>query len=125
MNKYEKLIEYIINENEQKARELFHEIVVEKSRDIYESLMDEEQVEENFGSSDPAGEMIDNISDQTEEVGIGEDDEEGEEFSLGDEPAGDDEIGGELGDDEGGEHGDLKAELEETLIKLSIINLDN
>ena len=35
MNKYEKLIEYIINDQESKARELFHEIVVEKSRDIY------------------------------------------------------------------------------------------
>ena len=46
MNKYEQLIEYIINEQEDKARELFHTIVVEKSRDIYESLMDEDQVEE-------------------------------------------------------------------------------
>lgn len=49
MNKYEKLIEYIINDNEQKARELFHEIVVEKSRDIYESLMDEDEMQENMG----------------------------------------------------------------------------
>ena len=43
-NKYEALIEHIINDNEQAARELFHQIVVEKSRDIYESLMDEEQL---------------------------------------------------------------------------------
>ena len=42
MNKYEQLIEHIINENEEAAKELFHQIVVEKSRDIYESLMDEE-----------------------------------------------------------------------------------
>jgi hypothetical protein len=42
MNKYEQLIEYIINDNEAKARELFHEIVVETSRHIYENLVAEE-----------------------------------------------------------------------------------
>ena len=43
--KYEQLIELIINEQEEKARELFHDIVVEKSREIYESIMDEEMME--------------------------------------------------------------------------------
>ena len=42
MNKYEQLIEHIINDETDKARELFHTIVVEKSRDIYESLIDEQ-----------------------------------------------------------------------------------
>lgn len=96
MNKYEKLIEYIINDNEQKARELFHEIVVEKSRDIYESLMDEEQVEENFGG-DQAEELVDEVT-ADETGGLAE--EGDEEFSLGDEPS-DDGIGGDLGDDAG------------------------
>ena len=40
MNKYEKLIEYIISDQEDLAREIFHEIVVEKSRHIYESLIE-------------------------------------------------------------------------------------
>ena len=39
MNQYEKLIEYIISEQEDKARELFHQIVVEKSREIYENII--------------------------------------------------------------------------------------
>ena len=39
MNKFEQLIEYVINDEEDKARELFHDIVVEKSREIYEELM--------------------------------------------------------------------------------------
>jgi hypothetical protein len=43
MNKFEQLIEYVINDEEQKARDLFHEIVVEKSRGIYEELMAEEE----------------------------------------------------------------------------------
>jgi len=46
MNKFEQLIEFVINDEEQKARDLFHEIVVEKSRAIYEELMAEEEVEE-------------------------------------------------------------------------------
>ena len=49
MNKFEQLIEYVINDDEQKARELFHDIVVAKSREIYESLMSEEAEEEQIG----------------------------------------------------------------------------
>ena len=30
MNKFEQLVEYVINDETEKARELFHEIVVEK-----------------------------------------------------------------------------------------------
>jgi hypothetical protein len=46
MNRFEQLIEYVINDEEQKARELFHDIVVEKSREIYEDIMAEEELEE-------------------------------------------------------------------------------
>ena len=44
-SKFEQLIEYVINDDEAKAKELFHDIVVEKSREIYENLMTEEEVE--------------------------------------------------------------------------------
>ena len=37
-NKFEQLLELLINEENDKAESLFHEIVVEKSRDIYEGL---------------------------------------------------------------------------------------
>jgi len=40
--KFEKLIDLIINENEEQARALFHDIVVEKSREIYENMMDDD-----------------------------------------------------------------------------------
>ena len=46
MNRFEQLIEYAINDEEQKAQELFHEIVVEKSRQIYENIMAEEADED-------------------------------------------------------------------------------
>lgn len=42
-NKFEQLIEYVVNDEEEKAKELFHEIVIEKSRSIYENLMAEDE----------------------------------------------------------------------------------
>ena len=44
--KFEKLIDLIINENEEQARALFHDIVVEKSREIYENIIAEEMEED-------------------------------------------------------------------------------
>ena len=46
-NKFEKLLDYLVNEEMDKANELFHEIVVEKSRTIYENLISEEAREED------------------------------------------------------------------------------
>lgn len=100
MNKYEQLIEYIINDNEKAARELFHQIVVAKSRDIYESLMDEE-----MGGNQAQGFVSDIQSGvENDQQGVAEEDEEGEEFSLGgddDSIDGDDEAGDDFGDDFG------------------------
>jgi hypothetical protein len=78
MNKYEALIEHIINDDEDKARALFHEIVVEKSREIYESLMDEEYTEEDVGGDQVQG-LVDEITvDETDGIGEGDDQEDGE-----------------------------------------------
>ena len=105
MNKYEKLIEYIINDEDSKARALFHEIVVEKSRDIYESIMEEEQYNENFGGA-PQEEMMDSI--MADESGLPEDEEM--DMDSDDEMLGGDDMGGDdmgMGDDMGGE-GDIE-----------------
>lgn len=48
-SKFEQLIEYVINDEEAKAKELFHDIVVEKSREIYENLMNEEDHDNEDG----------------------------------------------------------------------------
>lgn len=95
MNKYEQLIEYIINEQEDKARELFHSIVVEKSREIYESLIDETDLAEVGG--DNVESMVDEIT--ADEEGL---QEEGED-DMGDM----DDM-----DDEGSDEGDMDAEVE-------------
>jgi len=56
MNKFEKLVEYIINEDEEKAQELFHQIVVEKSREIYNDLVSEADETDDFVSDIEADE---------------------------------------------------------------------
>jgi len=69
--KFETLIDLIINENEEQARALFHDIVVEKSREIYEDIMNDEMDE---GMGGQVGQMMDEIS--AEEEGMTEEDEE-------------------------------------------------
>jgi hypothetical protein len=55
-SKFEQLIEYVINDEEAKAKELFHDIVVEKSREIYENLMQEEEADLDEEELDEAAE---------------------------------------------------------------------
>ncbi len=107
--KFEKLIDLIINENEEQARELFHEIVVEKSREIYESIMDEEMMggDQMVGE---VGDLMDEINAE-EAGGMTEADEEGEgEMDLDDETV---EIEPEDMDDEGGNE-----EIEDAVIRI-------
>lgn len=118
MNKYEQLIEHIINDNEQAARELFHQIVVAKSRDIYESLMDEEM------GGNPADQYVQDVTTEIDqdEQGIGEDDEEGEELELG---GGDDEMDADdMGDDMGDEFGDEFGDEEEGDVEDRVMDLE-
>jgi hypothetical protein len=74
--KFEKLIDLIINENEEQARELFHDIVVDKSREIYESIMEEEMMDDDMYEEmgGQVGDLLDEIS--AEEEGMMEDEEE-------------------------------------------------
>jgi hypothetical protein len=51
-SKFEQMLEHLINEDEQKAKELFHDIVVAKSREIYETLL-----ADDFNESEVPGEM--------------------------------------------------------------------
>ena len=112
--KFETLIDLIINENEEQARALFHDIVVEKSREIYENMMHDE-MEEGMGGQ--VGQMMDEIS--VEESGVIEGEDE-EEIDFDDE--GDDEIidieddGMDMGGEE--ELEDRVADIEDKLDQL-------
>ena len=41
-NKFNELLDLLVNEENDKAEELFHDIVVEKSRDIYNNLVEQD-----------------------------------------------------------------------------------
>ena len=94
--KFEQLIELIINENEEQARALFHDIVVEKSREIYESIMDEEAMAE-----DMSGDLLDEIGSDvaSDEEGMAEDEDEFADIEIDDEEGfGDEESEEDLED---------------------------
>ncbi len=71
-NKFEALLELLINEENDKAEQLFHEIVVEKSRDIYENLASTEtkddSVDENKEDKDEAVKETEKSDTTDEEV---------------------------------------------------------
>jgi len=93
--KFETLIDLIINENEEQARALFHDIVVEKSREIYEDIMNDEMDE---GMGGQVGEMMDEIS--AEQEGMTEEEEEIDFDNEGDDDIVDIEADDDM-DDEG------------------------
>ena len=113
--KFEQLIDLIINENEEQAKALFHDIVVEKSREIYESMMDEEQM-----MNQPSGQVQDLLDEiGSEEEGMAE--AEDEEFDIADMDDGDEEaVDIEMDSEEGGEEGleDRVVDLEDKLDQL-------
>jgi hypothetical protein len=123
--KFEHLIDLIINEQEDKARELFHEIVVEKSREIYESMMDEEMMgeEEMVGE---VGDLMDEIS--AEETGdVVEAEEDDIEFDDEAEEAGDELTHDvEIDHDEEGsvdkeDLGDIKDKLDDLMAEFEAL----
>ena len=104
-SKFEQMLEHLVNEEQELAKELFHEIVVEKSRQIYENILsedfneakdeddedeevdeateadDDEEVEENFSfeGDDIGGDPTDDMADELEmddEDDMGMDDED-------------------------------------------------
>lgn len=120
MNKYEKLIEYIINDEEAKAKALFHEIVVEKSREIYENIMDEENFDETVGGNQ-VDDLADDVAADEEGMQEAEDDLDAE---MGGDDMGDDDMGGDdMGmDDMGGD--DMGGDEDAPATKGDIMDLE-
>jgi hypothetical protein len=92
MNKFEQLLDLIVNEENEKAEELFHAIVVEKSRDIYETLIAEETAEEEDDEQEDEARDDKEEEDESVEEAFGMDDEEGEESGFPGGDATDDEV---------------------------------
>ena len=121
MNRFEQLIEYVINDEDAKARELFHDIVVEKSRQIYENLMaeeaeeeldeaaeeeldeaEEDDLDEGMMGGDASDDLIDNVETE-EEMSMESEDDADAEFDDEAEEAGDDLTGDLEADHDEGE----------------------
>lgn len=84
MNMYEKLIEHLVNDDVDRARELFHDIVVSASRSIYEDLMNEGEDEDFDVEVD-----TDEVGDDDGEAGFDDEefsDEESDEDDFDAEP---------------------------------------
>ncbi len=126
-SKFEQLLDYLVNEETEKANELFHQIVVEKSRGIYESLIAEEEAkkdeedeknkqdktEESFGMEEESViEIGGAVEDETDDL-VGDMEADGmDDGDMGD-------FGDEFGDE--GEEGDTDAridDLEDALAEL-------
>lgn len=121
MKKYEELIEVVVNENIERANELIHEIIVEKSREIYESIMaedDEDDLDESMGGQ--VGDLLDEINTEEEGMNEEEDDEE-VDFDLND-IDGDDDVEFDsdemLGDESADEVEDAVIRIEDKLDQL-------
>ncbi len=104
--KFEQLINLIINEDEEQARALFHDIVVEKSREIYEGMMDDEMGE---GMGGQVGDLMDEI--EVEEAGMSEGEDDDLEFDSEE----DEVIDIEDGEDEEGQG---EEDLEDRVVDL-------
>ena len=106
------MLESLINGDQKQAEEIFHDLVVAKSREIYENLLDDdvqvdeasdededdEEVEENMDfetvGGDPADAMIDAVvagDEEGDEMG-GDEMDMGDEMGGGDEPATKDDV---------------------------------
>ena len=136
---FEAMLEALINENHDEAKAIFHNIVVGKSREIYEELLSEdftaEEANNAIGGGAPAEtsamegdeeEPADDAEDDSEEDDMDMDPEDdSEEDDMDMDPEADDEFGGEEEGDAGGMEDrvmdledaleDLKAEFEQLM----------
>jgi hypothetical protein len=130
MNRFEQLIEYVINDEEAKARELFHDIVVEKSRQIYENIMSEEDIEE--AKHEELDEAEDDLDEGDEslmaDVEMEEESDMNMEAEGDEEPMGGDSQNDFIDDVEAGDDSEFGSEeggSDEPATKDDIMNLED
>lgn len=115
-DRYTKIIESLVNGEEAKASDLLHEAFVEKAREIWTDLVEQdelaeeeiEELDEAFGE-DEDEDFLNDIESDEDEIEAEEAFGEAEEDDL---EMGDDEAELELADDEEGEEYDFNADGE-------------
>jgi hypothetical protein len=107
-NKFEEMLERLVNEDREGAEALFHEIVVEKSRDIYQSILESEDDDLEEADDEDLDEASDDEElDEADDEDLDEasDDEELEEMFGLDEFEMEAPMGGDATDDMMGDLG--------------------
>jgi len=108
-SKLEQMLESLVNDDQARAEELFHEYVVAKSREIYENLIDAELDEAAEEDEEEVDEAVDEEDEDKVDEAVDEEDEEMEEGfediaieadddMMGDDPT--DDLESELSGDE-------------------------
>ena len=111
---FEAMLEALINEDHEQAKEIFHNIVVGKSREIYEELLAEDfSPEEANKHAGLGGHQSENMEEEGAEEEKGEDEPEDDGEDDGEEEP--DFGGDEEGDAEGGDIEDRVMDLEDAL----------
>ena len=106
----EKVLEHLLNHEQEAAGELLHNYFVEKGRSIYENMIQtDEQIEEEIGG-DPVSSFEEEVMADHDEIDeeemFSEDEEDGDDDMLGMDDMGGEEEGGEdfeMGSEEAGE----------------------
>ena len=93
----QQMLEHLVNDDQTKAEELFHEYVVQQSREIYESLIDSEIAEEE--EKDEDDEEVDEASHKEEDEDDEKVDEEFEDIAVEGDDEDPDMMGGDPTDD--------------------------
>jgi hypothetical protein len=125
-NKFEELLDLLVNEEMDKANELFHEIVVEKSREIYENMIAEEAEDDEEDEDDAVEEAMDDEDDMEEsieeettlEIGGDASDDFVSDVQDDDAMGMDSDMAGDLGDEGEGSEEERIADLEDALEQL-------
>ena len=130
-SKFEQMLEHLVNEESDKAKELFHQLVVEKSREIYENILSED-----FTTEAEEDDELDESAEEDEEAveEAKDEDEEDLDENFGFAEGGDEEdtgdIGGDAGDDfvsdiDAGDEGDEEGMGGEGDIEDRVVDLED
>lgn len=126
-SKFEQMLEHLIADEQEKAKEIFHQLVVEKSREIYEEILAEDFTESKEEEDDEEVEESKEEEQEDEELEESSDEDEEVEENLGFVEADDegDEVGGDatddfMGDIESSDDGDADSEedIEDRVVDL-------
>jgi hypothetical protein len=113
-NKIAEMLEHLVNDDQAKAEELFHEYIVAKSREIYEDLIESEIEEVSDEEVDEAAEKDEDQEDEDldenfEDLNFAEADDETDDL-VADTEMDSEEDGEEDGEEMGDEEGDESEE---------------